>query len=88
MSVKSCPICQNTVNVDSRCFDCKQPIQWICYKCQWESNIRNHESCHKNILIQQGKPIQKPKVDGYHNLMEKSYEAYGWALRNTAQALA
>lgn len=51
MSINSCPNCKGKLNTYSRCFDCKQAIQWICYKCQWESNLRDHIECHKNVSI-------------------------------------
>ena len=89
MSVKSCPHCQKNVCVDSRCFDCKRPIQWICFKCQWESNICDHTSCHQNVLIPEAMPNQKPVIRHYdHLIVDKGQEAYWWAVRQTAQALA
>lgn len=87
--VKSCPNCQNMVHVNSRCFDCKQPIQWICYKCQWESNIRDHSSCHKNVVIPKSLFTQKPLAKRHydHLIVNKSQEVYWWTIRNTVQAL-
>lgn len=51
MTEKRCPLCQKNAYVYSTCFDCKQPIQWVCYTCQWESNLRDHSVCHKNVLL-------------------------------------
>ena len=51
IGIVSCHNCKGSLNVYSRCFDCKQAIQVICYKCQWESNIRDHIGCHKNVPI-------------------------------------
>lgn len=88
--VKSCPNCKNNVSVDSRCFDCKQVIQWICYKCQWESNIRDHISCHKIIAIPAKKFSQDSKFGGYssNSFTEKSHDLYWWTLRQVTQVLA
>ena len=48
---KYCPLCRQKAFVYTTCFDCKSPIQWICYTCQWESNLRDHDSCHRNVLM-------------------------------------
>ena len=90
MSIESCPVCHNKVYVDSRCFDCKQPIQWICYNCQWESNIRDHNACHKDIVISTTKPVLKSKVENnpIDTLVTKGHEAYWWTIREATEALA
>lgn len=46
-----CPICDSDLSPYSRCFDCKRIIQLICYKCQWESNLIDHNECHKNVSV-------------------------------------
>lgn len=86
---KKCPLCSKKVSVYTTCLDCKRPIQWICYKCQWESNVRDHSSCHKNISISTI-PHQKFKVENnpINLLVTKSQGAYWWTLNQITEALA
>ncbi len=62
MTVNSCPNCQGSLSNYSSCFDCKQVIQWICYKCQWESNLSDHNGCHNNVSVTSVSRTNFPKV--------------------------
>ena len=85
MTINSCPICKGNISVYSRCFDCKNAIQWICYKCQWESNLRDHIDCHKTVSssISMTK-IQKPEIPVFSTLKNRVDEFYHTPLQMIA----
>jgi hypothetical protein len=56
MIEKTCKNCAGKLYVYTRCFDCHQVIQKICYRCQWETEIVEHPNCHKDIDISISKP--------------------------------
>lgn len=78
---KLCPICNQKAFVYTTCFDCKNPIQWICYKCSWESNLRVHDSCHKNVTIQDSHEQNNCSKYGFK---EKLSDTYRTVLQKTA----
>ena len=78
MGYFSCPVCKGVLNPYTRCFDCKKIIQLICYKCQWESDLNDHDECHKNVFI---KPIiptnfQNTKYSVFDKLKDKTDDLY------------
>ena len=76
-----CPRCQNKLYINTKCFDCQKPIQWICYKCQWESDILNHEICHKSISLSNIAKTPKNK----HSWRNELDDMYSWTLQRGAE---
>lgn len=73
-----CPICKGDLKPYTRCIDCKHIIQLICYKCQWESKLLDHNACHKNVFIKPITPtnFQNPKYSVFDELKNKADDLY------------
>ena len=78
-----CPRCQNNLYINTKCFDCHKAIQWICYKCQWESEILNHEICHKPIVLSSQMVMTAKSKHSWRNELD---DMYSWTLQRGAEA--
>lgn len=82
LNSESCPNCKNKIYINSKCFDCHQTIQWVCYKCQWESKLINHDECHKNISLANNK-ISKSIIK--NSWKQEFDDMYSWTIQNGAK---
>jgi hypothetical protein len=84
-----CPNCVGILSTYSRCFDCKHPIQYICYKCQWESKLLDHNDCHKNVYFKPVSPtnFQNPKYTVFGEIKNRLDDLYHMPFQMVAPVL-